>query len=178
LADLCQEIVDIFVIKAKTNKLYLEYKKPEQKLPEITIDAGKVREVISNLVDNALKYTPRGGVKVKVEFSEKSNYDEKNSDNGHLPALAGEVLRVTVSDTGIGIPSTELSYLFSKFSRGKDTTRLNAAGTGLGLYVGRSMIEANGGRIWAESEGSGKGARFIIELPVKQSPETLSKWGK
>jgi signal transduction histidine kinase len=85
---------------------------------------------------------------------------------------------MTVADTGIGIPVTELPYLFSKFSRGKDLGRLNAGGTGLGLYVGKSMIEANGGRIWAESEGEGQGSRFIIELPVKQSQETLEKWGK
>ncbi|PJA87733.1 MAG: hypothetical protein CO140_02720, partial [Candidatus Moranbacteria bacterium CG_4_9_14_3_um_filter_40_7] len=79
---------------------------------------------------------------------------------------------------GIGIPVTELPYLFSKFSRGKDIGRLNAAGTGLGLYVGKSMIEANGGKIWAESEGEGKGSRFIMELPMEQSEEILAKWGK
>jgi signal transduction histidine kinase len=159
LADLCQEVVDGLSIRAKDNKLYLDYKKPEAPLPEIMIDAGKVREVISNMVDNALKYTPKGGVKVNLEQKEAN-------------------LRVTVSDTGIGIPATELPYLFSKFSRGKDTSRLNTGGTGLGLYVGRAMIEQNGGKIWAESEGEGKGSRFIIELPVKQSQEILAQWEK
>ena len=89
----------------------------------------------------------------------------------------GENLRVTVSDTGIGVPQTELPYLFAKFSRGKDVGRLNTGGTGLGLYVGRAMIENNGGRIWAESDGEGKGSRFIIELPLKQSEELIKKWG-
>jgi len=159
VADLCQEVVDGFIIRAKNSKLYLEYKNPAVPLPEIMIDLGKVREVISNMVDNALKYTPKGGVTVKLEQREAN-------------------LRVTISDTGIGIPVTELPYLFSKFSRGKDTGRLNATGTGLGLYVGKSMIEANGGKIWAESDGEGKGSRFIIELPVKQSEEVLAQWGK
>ncbi|PJA86599.1 MAG: hypothetical protein CO141_03880 [Candidatus Moranbacteria bacterium CG_4_9_14_3_um_filter_42_9] len=55
--------------------------------------------------------------------------------------------------------------------------RLNTGGTGLGLYVGKAIVEANGGRIWAESDGEGKGSRFIIELPVKQSAELLERWG-
>lgn len=160
VADVCQEVYDTFVQRAKEHKLYLEYKLPEVALPEVFIDKVKVREVISNLVDNALKYTPdgKGGVTMKVEE-------------------LGENLRVTISDTGIGVPKTELPYLFAKFSRGKDIGRLNTGGTGLGLYVGRAMIENNGGKIWAESDGEGKGSRFIIELPLKQSEELIKKWG-
>jgi signal transduction histidine kinase len=158
MPDLCQEIIDTFVLRAKERKLSLEYKKPEGHIPELMIDAGKVKEIVSNMVDNALKYTPKGGVTLKL-FQE------------------GDKVRVTVSDTGIGIPATELPYLFNKFSRGKDVGRLNTGGTGLGLYVGKGMIENNGGKIWAESDGEGKGSRFIIELPVKQSEELLERWG-
>jgi signal transduction histidine kinase len=183
VADLCQEVIDGLALRAKNSKLYLDYEKPAVALPEIMIDAGKVREVISNMVDNALKYTPRGGVRIKIELAEKPNYqlpkiNNGQDSNGQGKNVEGPILRVIVSDTGIGIPATELPYLFSKFSRGKDTGRLSAGGTGLGLYVGRSMIEANGGKIWAESEGAGKGSRFIIELPIKQSPEILERWGK
>lgn len=183
LADLCQEVVDGFVIRAKNNKLYLDYKKPTLSLPEIMIDAGKVREVISNMVDNALKYTTKGGVMLRVERGEFPNLNfqfPNNDQNSNLKNSKDkrDVIRIIVADTGIGIPATELPYLFSKFSRGKDIGRLNTGGTGLGLYVGRSMIEANGGHIWAESEGEGKGSRFIIELPVKQSEEILAQWGK
>lgn len=71
-----------------------------------------------------------------------------------------------VSDTGIGIPNDEMPRLFSKFSRGKDVKRLNAGGTGLGLYVVKMIIEGNRGKVWVESDGEGKGSRFIIELPV------------
>jgi signal transduction histidine kinase len=159
MAKICKDVYDTFVLKAKEHDLYLECNLPEQALPEVMIDGVKVREVVSNLLDNAIKYTleGHGGVKLKLE-------------------QLGENIRVTISDTGIGIPQTELPYLFAKFSRGKDISRLNTGGTGLGLYVGKSMIESNGGRIWAESDGQDLGSRFIIEIPVKQSEELLKKW--
>jgi signal transduction histidine kinase len=173
----CQEVMDTFIQRAKFEKKSLEFKKPEIPLPEVMIDGTKVREVISNMVDNALKYTPKGGVTLKVEQADASRYTpNKNGDIEDKP-IVGPVIRVTVSDTGIGIPVTELPYLFAKFSRGKDVSRLNTGGTGLGLYVGRSMIENNGGKIWAESDGEGQGSRFIIEIPMHQSKELMERWG-
>ncbi|MFA4817495.1 MAG: HAMP domain-containing sensor histidine kinase [Parcubacteria group bacterium] len=164
--DICQEVMDTFVIKAKEHGLSLDYKKPAELLPKIMVDGGKVREVISNMVDNAIKYTPKGGVVLKVEkvFGDAQSIESPEG-----------AIRVTVSDTGIGIPETELPYLFAKFSRGKDIKRLNAGGTGLGLYVGRNMIEASGGKIWAESEGQDKGSRFIIELPIGENKAEVEK---
>jgi len=164
--DICQEVIDTFVIKAKEHGLSLTYKKPSELLPKIMVDGAKVREVISNMVDNAIKYTPKGGVTLKIE----KVFGEAQS----IPGAEGSV-RVTVSDTGIGIPETELPYLFAKFSRGKDVKRLSAGGTGLGLYVGRNMIEASGGKIWAESEGQDKGSRFIIELPIGENKAEVEK---
>ena len=113
-----------------------------------------MREVISNLVDNAVKYTEKGGVTLKVEKIDKIKAKEKDK------------IRITVSDTGIGIPKDEMPYLFTKFSRGKDVKRLNTGGTGLGLYVGKNMIEGNGGTIWVESPGAGQGSRFVVEMEV------------
>jgi signal transduction histidine kinase len=164
--DLCQNVVDNLFFKARDNKLYLDFKKSETELPKASIDGPKVLEVISNLVDNALKYTQRGGVTVRVEVCARMAES----------CVADKHIRITVSDTGIGIPATELPYLFAKFSRGKDISRLNTGGTGLGLYVGKIMIEANGGHIWAESDGEGMGSRFIIELPIKQA-ENLKNLG-
>jgi signal transduction histidine kinase len=71
-----------------------------------------------------------------------------------------------VKDSGIGVPPNEMDNLFQKFSRGKDTARLHANGTGLGLYVGKQMIEAMGGKIWVESEGEGRGSTFFVEVNV------------
>jgi len=150
LEDICQKVIDIYDSKAKEKGLYLEYVKSEIVLPEIMIDGDRLGEVISNMVDNAIKYTAKGGAKLKVE--------EKDGN-----------IRVVVSDTGMGVLDDEMPHLFTKFSRGKDTKRLNVKGIGLGLYVGKFVVEAHGGRIWAESEGENKGSRFILELPIKTS---------
>lgn len=157
IEDICREVVDGLMFKAKSLNLYLKYEAPIEPLPELMTDAPKVREVISNIVDNAVKYTPKGGVTVKVGIRCKGK--NENSD----------YVRVSVTDTGIGIPASELPYLFAKFSRGNDLTRLNTGGTGLGLYVAKMMIENIGGKIWAESEGEGKGTRFIVEMQVEQT---------
>ncbi|KKQ81205.1 MAG: PAS/PAC sensor signal transduction histidine kinase, partial [Candidatus Moranbacteria bacterium GW2011_GWD2_38_7] len=79
----------------------------------------------------------------------------------------GQMIRITVSDTGIGIPKEEIPYLFKKFSRGKDVSRLHVGGTGLGLFVGKAIAEAHHGQVWVESDGAGLGSRFIIEIPVE-----------
>jgi signal transduction histidine kinase len=166
IEDICREVVDSLTLKAKGLGLYLSYETPKEPLPELMIDGPKVREVISNIVDNAVKYTPSGGVTVKVEVRPKGE------------AKLSDYVRVSVTDTGIGIPATELPYLFSKFSRGKDISRLNTGGTGLGLYVAKNMIENNGGKIWIESDGEGKGSRFIVEIPVEQKESQLNtSWG-
>jgi len=165
IEDICQEVADAFMTRARYSHLYLEYKKPEEKIPQLSIDAAKVQEVLSYVIDNAIKYTLTGGVKITVERK------ERNHEGGP------ECVRITVADTGIGIPPNEILHLFSRFSRGKGVASLNSSGIGLGLYVGKQIIEANGGTIWAESEGKDKGSRFIIELPIEQDEELLARWG-
>ncbi|TSC94207.1 MAG: PAS/PAC sensor signal transduction histidine kinase [Parcubacteria group bacterium Athens0714_25] len=148
LEDLATQSYDSLILKAEDEGLYLKINLPKNPLPVFHIDGGKVREVISNFIDNAVKYTEKGGVEVSFEIDSQS-------------------ARIVISDTGIGIPKEELAYLFKKFSRGKDTSRLNATGTGLGLFVGKNIIEAHGGRVWVDSEGIGKGSKFYIQLPLK-----------
>jgi signal transduction histidine kinase len=109
-------------------------------------DQGKVKEVVGNLIDNSLKYTREGGITVSVERH-------------------GPFVRAIVSDTGVGIPKETIPHLFKKFARA-DAQKVNILGTGIGLYLGKTFIEAQGGRIWAESEGEGKGSQFIIEFPA------------
>ena len=109
-------------------------------------DAGKTKEVVSNLIDNAIKYTKRGGVTVSVE-------------------RIGESIRVEIIDTGVGIPERTMANLFKKFSRA-DAQKMNLLGTGLGLYLGKTFIESQGGKLWVESDGGSKGSRFIIEFPA------------
>ncbi len=148
IEDILKELSDMFFVMAKNKDLTLTFTLPKKKLPPLYMDAGKIREVISNLIDNAFKYTEKGGVEVILEQK-------------------GPVARITVSDTGMGIEAETMPHLFSKFIRGsKEASRMNVAGTGLGLYVGKSFIEAHHGRIWIESDGKGKGSRFIVELPI------------
>jgi signal transduction histidine kinase len=146
IEEIIRDLYDTFVIVAKNKKLFIKIDLPDRPLPKLMLDSQKMHEVLSNLIDNGLKYTQEGGVTLTAE-------EDK------------DVVRVTVADTGIGIPATEIPHLFTKFSRGKDVSRLHANGTGLGLYVVKNIIEAHHGKIWIESEGEGNGSRFIIELP-------------
>jgi len=165
---LIKELYDNFILIAKNKKFYLDIKLPENPLPEIVMDYSKIRELVSNFIDNALKYTEKGGATVKAELREEGVVID---ENGFVivgkKSEFGTMIRITVSDTGIGIPKEEIPYLFKKFSRGKDVSRLHVGGTGLGLYVGKAIAETHHGQVWVESDGAGKGSRFIIEIPVE-----------
>jgi signal transduction histidine kinase len=117
----------------------------------INADQGKIKQVIGNLIDNAIKYTPNGSIKVAL-----SRHSLSDGTSGRV--------RVTVSDTGVGIDKDVIPQLFAKFTRDKDAFKTNVSGTGLGLYLAKQMIQAHHGKIWAESDGKGKGSRFIVEL--------------
>ncbi|MDD3498228.1 MAG: HAMP domain-containing sensor histidine kinase, partial [Candidatus Moranbacteria bacterium] len=143
-----EEIYESFLLRAQDKGLELVLSNPKERLPKIFMDGKKIREVISNLVDNAIKYTREG--KVEIVASER---------DGNI--------RIEVKDTGVGVPREEMPYLFKKFSRGKNPGRLGAEGTGLGIFVGKKIVEDHGGKIWIESEGANKGSTFIIELPVR-----------
>ncbi len=113
----------------------------------ITADRDKLKQVIANLIDNSLKYTPSG----KVEAS--LSYDK-----------VGNKYLFKIKDTGIGIDPEVLPHLFQKFSRAGNANKTNIKGTGLGLFVAKQMIEAHHGPIRAESKGEGKGSTFIAEF--------------
>ncbi len=112
----------------------------------LNADQGKIKQVISNLVDNAIKYTPKGSIHLWLTHT-----------------LNNRIL-LTISDTGVGIHPDVLPRLFEKFTRAPDASKTNIMGTGLGLYVAKKMIEAHRGKIWADSAGQGKGSTFFIEL--------------
>ena len=151
IEDLISEVIDIFRIEAKKKKLYLRFEKPARPLPKVFVDREKMVDVLSNVVSNCIKYTLKGGVTIKAEEIK----DKVNK------------IRVTISDTGEGMTEEELSKMFQSFSRGMAGTKLYTQGAGLGLYVARKYMEMHKGKIWAESEGKGKGSTFYIELPTK-----------
>lgn len=149
LTEVVDSVMEEMQGPASKKKLYLEYKKPTAALPSQLLDKDKLRQVIINMIDNAIKYTKTGGVTVKIDLT-----DDKKAVN------------FCVSDTGMGIRAEDLPNLFKKFSRGTGTSLIHTEGTGLGLYVGRMMVEAHQGKIWAESTGEGRGSKFCFSLPL------------
>lgn len=117
-------------------------------LPPIWGDRRMLLQAISNLLDNAIKYTPGGGT-ITVSVWEE---DDK--------------IKITVRDTGVGIPPESIPYLFKHFYRARQPGTEQISGTGLGLSLVQSIIQEHGGRVWVESEGIGKGSLFGIALPV------------
>jgi len=115
-------------------------------------DVDELRTALSNLIDNAVKYS-RDHVQVSVEVA----------------APSPDTVWVRIRDRGIGIPRTQLKRIFHRFYRFQ-TRGFKVKGTGLGLYIVRSIVKQHGGRVFAASEGEGKGATFTVELPRGQSP--------
>jgi signal transduction histidine kinase len=147
LASVCGELKP----KADARSVAIQCKISPQ-LPTVYADSMKIRQVIVNLVDNAIKYsdTQTGQVEAFVDC-------EKND------------VIIRVKDNGWGMSKDEMSFLFKKFSRGRGETSV-IKGTGLGLYVAKKLVETHGGRIWAESEGKGKGSVFSLALRTDWRP--------
>lgn len=121
----------------------------------VKADPSHYREVLSNLVENAIKYTkPEGTVTVDI-----------SGDNSHVT--------VSIIDTGIGIPAEDITHLFQKFYRVDNTDTREIGGTGLGLYLCRRLVETMEGRIWVESV-YGKGSMFFVELPRMNTDDALA----
>jgi signal transduction histidine kinase len=116
---------------------------------EILADAEEVRAAVSNLIDNAVKYSG-GNVNIIVETTR----------------VDAKFVSVRVRDSGVGIPKPELKRVFRRFYRVPGPLASRVKGTGLGLYIVRSVAKRHGGRAWADSEGPGRGSTFVLELPV------------
>ncbi|MBI2020237.1 hypothetical protein HYS94_02345 [Candidatus Daviesbacteria bacterium] len=152
LISLVKDIIDEIYYSKSTEK-NIQFNILEQKLPEVFADPDKLRQVLLNLVGNSVKFTPPGG---KIIFSFFTD---------------GKVVETSVKDTGVGISQEDLGRLFTKFGR-LDTSYVSistSGGTGLGLYISKKLIELMHGKIWASSEGVGKGTTFTFSLPVASS---------
>ncbi len=144
---LLDDIIKSLAIEASTKHIKIEFK--ENNVPLFKFDIDKMADVIINLIDNAIKYTPIGG-HIKVSAKNMDKY-----------------ILVKVQDNGKGISYEELDQLFQKFKRGKDINKVDTSGVGLGLYIVKKIIEGHGGNIWAESEGENKGTTFKFTLPLE-----------
>jgi signal transduction histidine kinase len=153
-ADIIKSVIEEIGIKAQEKKLKLIFEKPEEPLPEISLDEEKIRNVLLNVVDNAIRYTKKG--KIIIRTYVKQDASQKRKD-----------LIIEVKDTGDGMTQEEINHLFESFSRGGAGTRMSTEGAGLGLYIAKQFMKLHKGKIWAESQGRGEGSTFFVELPVQ-----------
>jgi PAS domain S-box-containing protein len=123
--------------------------KTPRSLPSVAVDAGQLRQVIANLIDNAIKYSPQGG-RVSVTLAARDHH-----------------VRFAVKDTGLGVPAAEQGRIFEKFYRLDPHLEGGIGGTGLGLYICRELVRRVNGQIWVESD-AGKGSTFFVEVPQQQ----------
>ncbi len=143
-------VANDFRQQAKTAGIALVVKKPRGrvKIPQVALDAEKMSMAVGNLIDNAIRYNkPKGSVEIGY-------------------AREGSNVTITVADTGVGIPKTQLSQLFGKFFRGENVVKMQVQGFGLGLYIVKNIIERHGGSIAVESK-EGDGTTFTITLPAR-----------
>ena len=148
LHNVLEEVIKITKPLARENNLIITL---ENNIPEdliIMADDMRIQQVMINLIGNSMKFTPNGGVSV---------YSERDED----------LIRIKVSDTGMGIPADLLETIFEAFSQVDTSTTRKTGGTGLGLPISKQFVEMHNGRLWAESTGiEGEGSVFTLEIPI------------
>ncbi len=154
LEPIVSAIVEQLQPLAQMKKMDIVYKKPATAFPDIMMDKEKVRQIINNMIDNAIKYSKVGPITVGLT---------QETDQ----------LVVSVTDNGKGIRQEELQSIFDKYTRGHDSVT-HATGLGLGMYVAKIIVEQHHGKIWAESAGEGKGATFKFSLPIHSNVQATT----
>lgn len=151
LVALAKEVIDEVMPKAQEKTIELSVN--ESTFPTVICDKDKIHEVYLNLVGNALKFTPKNG-QIKIDFK-----------------VDGPYLQSSVTDSGVGIAPENLAKLFTKFGRLENsyTAIAESGGTGLGLYISKSLVELHKGKIGASSPGVGRGTTFSFTLPIASS---------
>ena len=147
LGKLLRDSIEIIRTRYNLDETAITFTNPADEI-KISGDTAELESVFTNLLDNAVKYS---GEEIKVLVRLK---------NG-----AGEKAEIHIKDNGIGIAPKELKYIFRRFYRVSNMLTQKAKGTGLGLYIVRSIVKKHGGKIFARSNGEGKGSNFIVQLP-------------
>jgi signal transduction histidine kinase len=149
IGELARECVDLTRVRYNLNAAAVSFSESANgDRPLVRADPEELRAAISNLLDNAVKYSVKE-VQISVEVA----------------ALDGKKVAVRIKDSGIGIPAVQLKRIFKRFYRVPGRVMARIKGTGLGLFIVRSVVERHGGRVFAESEGPGHGSEFTIQLP-------------
>lgn len=163
LDQLLKKVTSDFGERARQKGLRLSLEKPSFKL-KVLADGQRLEQVFANIIDNAIKYTTAGEVRVSLEKLAASR-------------TAGERIAVRIKDTGVGIQARELEAIFDKFHRGFNSRRTRESGAGIGLYIVKSFIEKQGGRITVTSR-TNRGSLFSVFFPVWQEPKKRRKKGE
>ncbi len=151
--DIIEEVLDNLDTLIQASRVSVDFEIRSGPLPKVETDPEKLKRVIINLVSNAVKYTPAGG-KVKIAAEQR----------------AGAV-RITVTDSGVGISAADQKKIFTKFFRSAKVLKFSPDGTGLGLFITRSLVEAMGGKIGFQST-EGRGSNFYFTIPIKYAKKT------
>ncbi len=151
--EFAEELAEQMRIVAQKKDLHLNLEMNMDSNLTVEIDEYRIRQVLVNLIDNAIKYTKSGGVTFRIQ---------KKSIN-----LAQSFL-IEIKDTGEGLNSKDIENIFDSFSRGSAGDLMNNEGAGLGLYIAKKFIDMHNGEIWVESQGKGRGTSFFIELPLRR----------
>jgi len=147
LTELIKELISESEPLARASNVKIKFQAQEN-LPNVLIDPSQIRQVVENLLDNAIRYIKdKGGVSIKLEQRGKKLYFE-------------------IKDNGVGIPAEDQKYIFQKFFRSENIMKYQTQGTGLGLYISKSIVEKSGGKIGFKSQ-EGKGSAFWFTLSIR-----------
>jgi len=147
LGSLIKEVIEEMELFAKASNVEIEFKVKES-LPQIFADPSQIKLVVENLLDNAVRYSQeKGGIEIKLEKKNKNLYFE-------------------IKDKGVGVPIEDQKYVFQKFFRSRNVLHHQTEGSGLGLYIAKSIIEKSGGKIGFKSQ-EGLGSTFWFTIPIK-----------
>lgn len=148
--EIIKKTIKAFEIKAEERNISVNVEIAGEKIQPIKMDPAKIELVLQNLIDNAIKYTPKGGsVTIKT-------------------APVDKFIEISIKDTGVGVPKEQVNRLFSKFFRGANVVKMQTEGTGLGLFIAKNIVQRHGGNIWIETE-EGKGTTFFFTLPTEEA---------
>ena len=148
LEDIIESAIKFHEEEVKMKSIILAFEKPAVKLPKIMLDKGRMYLAILNIIDNAIKYTHKGGT-ITISL-------RKNKESAEFK----------IQDSGIGIPENQKKHLFDKFFRANNAIKVEIVGSGLGLFIAKSIIESHHGKIWFDSKEN-QGSIFFFSLPIK-----------
>ena len=149
LGEMVSECVDLTRVRYNLSSGAISFSKSENgERPMVAGDADELRAAVSNLLDNAIKYSEK-----EIQIAVK------------VTALDEKRVAITITDQGVGIPRAQLKRIFKRFYRVPGRVMAHVKGTGLGLFIVRSIVEKHGGRVFAQSAGLGEGSTFTIQLP-------------